>query len=63
MKPKVKIQGFAPVTRLADQLAVGKPDILGDTVRMECAGVVMYWPLSRGMELAQWLQSLKAAGA
>ena len=63
VKPKVKAQGFAPVTRLADQLAVGKPDILSDTVRMECAGVVMYWPLSRGAELARWLHSLKAAGA
>jgi hypothetical protein len=63
VKPKVKAQGFAPVTRLADQLAVGKPNILSDTVRMECAGVVMYWPLYRGMELGQWLQSLKAAGA
>ena len=63
VKPKVKVQGFAPVTRLADQVAVGRPDILSETVRMECAGVVMYWPLSRGAELAQWLQSLKAAGA
>lgn len=63
VKPKVKVQGFAPVTRLADQVAVGGPGILSETVRMECVGVVMYWPVSRGVELAQWLQSLKAAGA
>ena len=63
MKPKVKVQGFAPVTRLADPVAVGELDLLSETVRMECAGVVMYWPVSRGVELAQWLQSLKAAGA
>ena len=63
MKPKVKVQGFAPVTRLADPVAVGKLDMLSETVRMECAGVVMYWPLSGGVELARWLQTLKAAGA
>lgn len=63
VKPKVKAQCFAPVTRLADPVAVGKPDMLGETVRMECAGVVMYWPLSRGAELARWLHSLKAVGA
>ena len=63
VKPKVKVQGFAPVTRLADQVAVGKPDILSETVCMECAGMVMHWPVSRGAELARWLQSLKAAGA
>ena len=61
VKPKDKVQGFAPITRLADQGAVGKLDMLSETVRMECAGVVMYWPLSRGVELARWLQSLKAA--
>ena len=63
VKPKVKAQGFAPVTRLADPVAVGKPDMLGETVRVECAGVVMYWPLSRGAELARWFHSLKAVGA
>ena len=60
---KPKVQGFAPVTRLAAEVAVGKPDMLSEAVRMECAGVVMYWPLSRGVELARWLHSLKAAGA
>ena len=63
VKTKVKVQGFAPVTRLADPVAVGELDLLSETVRMECAGVVMYWPLSRGVELARWLQTLKAAGA
>lgn len=63
-KTKVsKAQGFARVKRAAEEVAVLKDAFSGETVRMECAGVVMYWPLSRGMELAQWLQSLKAAGA
>ncbi|MEY2730863.1 MAG: hypothetical protein RL584_1989 [Pseudomonadota bacterium] len=52
--------GFAPVKKVADAVAVGKPEISSEAVRLECAGVVMYWPLSRGVELAQWLQSLKA---
>jgi hypothetical protein len=63
VKSMAKIQGFVPVTRLADQVAIGKPVILSDTVRMECAGVVMYWPLSTGVELARWLQSLRAVAA
>lgn len=63
VKPKAKVQGFARVTRLADQVAVGKPDMLSEAVRLEVGGVVMHWPVSRGMELARWLQSLKAAGS
>jgi hypothetical protein len=54
--------GFARVKK-APEVVARKPEISSETVRMECAGVVMYWPLSRGVELAQWLQSLKAVSA
>ena len=60
VKPKAKVQNFAPVKKAADAVAVGKPEISSETVRLEVAGVVMHWPVSRGAELAQWLQSLKA---
>ncbi len=52
--------GFAPVKKVADPVAAGKSEISSETVRLEVAGVVMHWPVSRGAELAQWLQSLKA---
>ena len=58
-----KAQGFARAKKVANEVIAGKPEISSETVRLEVAGVVMHWPLSRGAELAQWLQSLKAAGA
>jgi hypothetical protein len=54
--------GFVRVKK-APEVAAGKSEISCETVRLEVAGVVMHWPVSRGAELAQWLQSLKAAGA
>ena len=63
LNSKTKAQGFACAKKVANEVIAGKPEISSETVRLEVAGVVMYWPLSRGMELAQWLQSLKAAGA
>ncbi len=58
-----KAQGFARARKVANEEIAGKPEISSETVRLEVAGVVMCWPLSRGVELARWLQSLKAAGA
>jgi hypothetical protein len=58
-----KAQGFARARKVANEEIAGKPEISSETVRLEVAWVVMYWPLSRGVELARWLQSLKAAGA
>ena len=54
--------GFARV-RKAPEVVASKPETSSETVRLEIAGVVMHWPVSRGVELARWLQSLKAAGA
>ena len=47
----------------APEVVASKPEISFETVRLEVAGVVMRWPVSRRVELARWLQSLKAAGA
>ncbi len=55
--------GFARVKKVANEASVSKPEISSETVHLEVAGVVMHWPVSRGVELARWLQSLKAAGA
>ena len=55
--------GFARVKKVANEASVSKPESSSETVRLEIAGVVMHWPVSRGVELARWLQSLKAAGA
>ena len=55
--------GFARVKKVANEASVSKPESSSETVRLEIAGVVMHWPESRGVELARWLQSLKAAGA
>lgn len=63
VKPKAKVQNFALVKKVTDAVAAGKSEISSETVRLEVAGVVMHWPVSRGAELARWLQSLKAAGA
>jgi hypothetical protein len=54
-----KVQAFARVKKVAKEVISGKPEISSETVRIECAGVVMHWPVSRGAELAQWLHSLK----
>jgi len=56
---KVKVKGFAAVRKVSDQRGAVRSTGVHETVRIECAGVVMHWPVSRGAELAQWLHSLK----
>jgi hypothetical protein len=56
---KVKVEGFAAVRKVSDQKGAVRSTGVHETVRIECAGVVMHWPVSRGAELAQWLYSLK----
>ena len=56
---KVKVEGFAAVRKVSDQRGAVRSTGVHETVRIECAGVVMHWPVSRGAELAQWLHSLK----
>ena len=48
-----KAQGFARAKKVANEVIAGKPEISFETVRLEVPGVVMSWPLSRGVELAR----------